>query len=417
MYLYRIKKQMPSVKQIINKAIEDSKLEVLSFPSNLGVHQMIIKFYEYEYSRVSGGSNKYGCQASIALPLPQNISDTAKIDVGGTQIGVLGGITADIAGGAMSGDIGANAQKDISAFKNEDGSFKGAGEMMTAFASNFKDIIGQGVDASVYLLKAGVGSIAPQVTQALSATGGSALNPQTTLVFDGIDLKIHNFEWVFSPKNEKEQKELDKIIQLIQYYIHPDYKSPVQGLSSSTFRSVSRGLLTYPALMQVELVGVSGGLKTVFKTGKYLMVNNFVTDYTPQGMVLNKGGTAAVVRCAMNTTESEIHTRADYRYGDYGALGENVGADSQTDAAAEGTEQDDNFVGPPEETDAQPVDIVNKNSADDAGANDSDKQGGTQGGAEQKSGTAQFDKTQAAAKKAVDDTAQATADGQIANAQ
>jgi len=408
---------MPSVKQIINKAIEDSKLEVLSFPSNLGVHQMIIKFYEYEYSRVSGGSNKYGCQASIALPLPQNISDTAKIDVGGTQIGVLGGITADIAGGAMSGDIGANAQKDISAFKNEDGSFKGAGEMMTAFASNFKDIIGQGVDASVYLLKAGVGSIAPQVTQALSATGGSALNPQTTLVFDGIDLKIHNFEWVFSPKNEKEQKELDKIIQLIQYYIHPDYKSPVQGLSSSTFRSVSRGLLTYPALMQVELVGVSGGLKTVFKTGKYLMVNNFVTDYTPQGMVLNKGGTAAVVRCAMNTTESEIHTRADYRYGDYGALGENVGADSQTDAAAEGTEQDDNFVGPPEETDAQPVDIVNKNSADDAGANDSDKQGGTQGGAEQKSGTAQFDKTQAAAKKAVDDTAQATADGQIANAQ
>ena len=417
MYLYRTKKQMPSAKQIINAAIEDSKLEVLSFPSNLGVHQMIIKFYEYEYSRVSGGSNKYGCQASIALPLPQNISDTAKIDVGGAQLGVLGGITADLAGGAMSGDIGANAQKDISAFKNEDGSFKGAGEMMTAFASNFKDVIGQGLDASVYLLKAGVGSVAPQIGQALGATSGSALNPQTTLIFEGIDLKIHNFEWVFSPKNEKEQKELDKIIQLIQYYIHPDYKSPVQGLSSSTFRSVSRGLLTYPALMQVELVGVSGGLKTVFKTGKYLMVNNFVTDYTPQGMVLNKGGTAAVVRCAMNTTESEIHTRADYRYGDYGALGENIGADSQTDAAVEGTEEGDDFVGPPQEVDGQPVDIVDKNSGDDAGANDSDKQGGTQGGAEQKSGGAQFDKTQAEAKKAVDETAQATADGQIANAQ
>ena len=330
---------MPSANEKSNRAKADSEIKKLSFPSNLGVHQMIIKFYEYEFSRVSGGTTKYGCQASIALPLPQNISDTAKLEVGGTQLGVLGGITADLAGGAMSGDIVGNAQKDIGMFKNEDGTTKSVSEMATAVMSNFKDIIGQGLDASVYLLKAGVGTVAPQVGQALGATSGSALNPQSTLVFDGVDLKIHNFEWVFSPKNEKEQKDLDKIIQLIQYYIHPDYKSPVQGLESSTFRSVTRGLLTYPALMQVELVGVSGNLKTIFKSNKYLMVNNFVVDYTPQGMVLNKGGTAAVIRCAMNTTESEIHTRQDYRYGDYGALGENIGAESQIDAAGEGTEE------------------------------------------------------------------------------
>ena len=431
---------MPSAKQIINKAIADSKIEKLSFPSNLGVHQMIIKFYEYEYSRVSGGSNKYGCQASIALPLPQNISDTAKVEVGGTQLGVMGGITADIAGGAMSGDISSNVKADIGAFKNEDGSFKGAGEMMTAFASNFKDIIGQGLDASVYLLKAGVGSIAPQVGQALSATSGSALNPQTTLVFDGIDLKIHNFEWVFSPKNEQEQKELDKIIQLIQYYIHPDYKSPVQGLSSSTFRSVSRGLLTYPALMQVELVGVSGNLKTVFKTGKYLMVNNVVTDYTPQGMVLNKGGTAAIIRCAMNTTESEIHTRADYRYGEYGALGENIGADAQTDAAAEGTEQNPDSVTLENGGDGQPDPAplisgiredgsLNIASFDDGtpvgdSISDDDIYSAIGLGNSVAAGSL-FDKTQGtasstketAAKESSDAEAQAQADATIANAQ
>jgi len=313
---------MASGNETVNASKKDSSLEVLSFPSNLGVHQMILKFYEYDYSRVSKGKGAHGVKASIALPLPQNIVDQSRLEVGGTQLGVLGGITADISGAAKSGNLGANAQKDISAFKNEDGSFKGATEMMSAFANNFKDVIGSGMDASVYLLKAGVGSIAPQIGQALSATSGAALNPQTTLVFDGVDLKIHNFEWLLSPKNEKEQKELDKIIQLIQYYIHPDYKSPAAGLESSTFRSVSRGLLTYPALMQVELVGVSGNLKTVFKSGKYLMVNQFAVDYTPQGMVLNKGGTASVIRCSLNTTESEIHTRADYRYGEFGALGD-----------------------------------------------------------------------------------------------
>jgi len=158
--------------------------------------------------------------------------------------------------------------------------------------------------------------------------------------------------------DEKEQKELDKIIQLIQYYIHPDYKSPAAGLESSTFRSVSRGLLTYPALMQVELVGVSGNLKTVFKSGKYLMVNQFAVDYTPQGMVLNKGGTASVIRCSLNTTESEIHTRADYRYGEFGALGDesNTLSDILTDVL-DGAADIENII--QGETDSQLSGAVN----------------------------------------------------------
>ena len=77
---------MPSAKQIINEAIKENEKTILSFPSNLGHHQMIIKFYEYEYARVSSGEPKQGVKASIALPLPQNIVDSSRL-VAGTDCG------------------------------------------------------------------------------------------------------------------------------------------------------------------------------------------------------------------------------------------------------------------------------------------------------------------------------------------
>ena len=317
---------MPSAKQIINEAIKENEKTILSFPSNLGHHQMIIKFYEYEYARVSSGEPKQGVKTSIALPLPQNIVDSSRIEVGGRQIGVLGGLTMDL----LNNQVAGNAMQNIADYASQafadgksmvkdttDGNF-------AALTSKIKAQIGGAMDASLYLLRAGVGKIGPQIEQAASASAGTAVNPQTTLVFDGVDLKIHNFEWLLSPKNEKEQKDLDKIIKAIQFMIHPEYKNPAGKLELT--KSISRGLLSYPALMSVDLIGVSGNLKTVFKSKKYLMVNQFNVDYTPQGVVLNKGGTASVIRCSMNCTESEIRTRSDYADELAGALGDEGGA-------------------------------------------------------------------------------------------
>jgi hypothetical protein len=275
----------------VNKSKQNSKKDIMSFPSDLGHHQMIIKFYEYDYSRVSKGKSAHGVKASIALPLPQNIVDSSRLEVGGRQVGILGGLTTDFLGMSQSeatNIIGNLKQYGENAFSQGKQMVSDAvdGEF-AAIATKVKASIGGAADASLYFLRAGIGKISPQIEQAVGASAGTAVNPQNTLVFDGVDLKIHNFEWLLSPKNEKEQKELDKIIQTIQFMIHPDYKSPAGEVKLTD--SVNRGLLKYPALMSVELHGVSGNLKTVFKSNKYLMVNQFNVDYTPQGMVLNKG--------------------------------------------------------------------------------------------------------------------------------
>jgi len=293
----------------------------LKYPNQEPAHQMILKFYEYEYSRVISGEGKYQAQASIALPLPQNFIEATRLEIGGSQLGILGALTTDLLGGTLAGTAGSNIKQDIF---NADGTLKDATSLAKGLGSSFEGAIAAGADAAVYLTKAVAGKISPQIGQGISASSGSAVNNQATLIFDGLDLKIHNFEWVFSPKNAEDQKLLDDVMRTINYFIHPDYKSPIKGLDSKTLkRTVSRGLLTYPALMEVTLIGVSGNLDLLFRTKKYLMVNNFNIDYSAGGnLMLNKGGQPGVIRCSMNVTESEIRTRADYRDGLPGNLGQ-----------------------------------------------------------------------------------------------
>jgi hypothetical protein len=348
-------------KEQSDKNKDAAKVKQFKFPSNLGAHQMIIKFYEYDYSQIKSGSSDYGVKASIALPLPQNIVESSRLEVGGSQLGIIGGAAADVAGSTTSGSLIKDVKADLNAAQEGVGTFSAAG-ILERVKADIGGAVNAGADLAVYLAKAMGSKIAPQATQALSATAGSALNNQTTLIFDGVDLKIHNFEWVFSPKNLKESEELDKIIQLINYYIHPDYANPVPGIKSQTFgNTLNRGLLKYPAMISIELQSVSGGLAKVFRTGKFLMVNQFNVDYTPQGMVLNKGGSASVIRCSMNTTESDIRTKKDYLQD----LPGTTGTDAATDEGSENTDDEQTQEGiiPPGDNDQ--TDAVEENKAEE----------------------------------------------------
>lgn len=348
-------------KEQSDKNKDAAKVKQFKFPSNLGAHQMIIKFYEYDYSQIKNGSSDYGVKASIALPLPQNIVESSRLEVGGSQLGLIGGATADLAGSTIGGDLVENAKQDLAGLEAGIGEFD-ATKLLNRVKQDIGGAIGAGADLAVYLAKAMGSKIAPQAAQALSATAGSALNNQTTLIFDGVDLKIHNFEWLFSPKNQKESEELDKIIQLINYYIHPDYANPVPGVTSNTFgNTLNRGLLKYPAMISIELQSVSGGLAKVFRSGKFLMVNQFNVDYTPQGMVLNKGGSAAVIRCSMNTTESDIRTKRDY----IEDLPGTTGTDAATDEGSDNPDDDQTQDGIIPVGDGDQTDAVEENKAEE----------------------------------------------------
>lgn len=316
------------------------------FPKDLGDVYMLLNFYDYDFSRAKGSPRTQGdIKTSIALPMPTSLVDSSRLEVGGKQLGILGGVAGDVASGSFS--VGGFGQGVIDAVKNISSSGESFGASVVSGDFNAAlDSIGQAVsgigNAGLYLLRAGVGAIAPQVEQGIGSALGTAVNPHATLVFDGVDLKIHNFEWQFAPKSIDEQNELDRIINRIKFHIHPEYANPLGDVTTSGLASVDRGLLKYPSLVEVSLIGVSGSMQMMFKSDKLMMVNQFNVDFTPTGNVeLNRGGTPVMTRCSMNLSESMIYTRKDF-----GVLNNNAGSTGTgNDAEASRASADDTTEG------------------------------------------------------------------------
>ena len=303
---------MASPQSIVNRNKQKTSQKVnLQFPADLGDYQMILTFKKYDYSTAQGNAGAT-TEDSFALPLPSNLVDSSRIEVGGKQIGTMGALAADAMAGLQ--DIGGAVDKLRNATTQALKSISGGVEDASKLTQGNVDLnaISQGISnlgtVGTYALRGLAGKISPQIEQGVGSVLGNAMNPHATLVFEGVDLKIHSFEWVFAPRNDAEADALNKIIKRIQYHIHPEYKSVLEN--DTGILSIDRGLLSYPSLLQVDLAGINQDF--IIKFNKMLMVNQFNVDYTPQGLSLNRGGKPAIVRCSMNVTESTIRTRADY---------------------------------------------------------------------------------------------------------
>lgn len=321
---------MSSFLSLPNLRIGSNKSRVtlapLQFPADLGDYHMILNFRQYDYS--TARTNTQGRIAdSIALPLPSSIVDSSRIEVGGKQVGSLGQLAATAYAGlegfdskSLFNQLSAKIQSGLAAAEaaiptgdQALNTIRGALNNPSGTAFNMLDAVAQGVRSAgavgSYALRGIASKITPQIEQGLGAAIGNAMNPHATLVFDGVDLKIHNFDWVLAPKNSAEQSALQKIIEKIQYHIHPEYRSVLD--KPTGFEPIDRGLLAYPSLLEVILVGVAENY--IIKFNKYMMVNQFNVDYTSQGgLVFNRGGKPAVLRLSLNVTESQIRTKEDY---------------------------------------------------------------------------------------------------------
>jgi hypothetical protein len=276
-----------------NNRKNNTEVTSLRFPQDLGPHAMILNFKDYTYG---GGSIQNSVTTgSIALPLPKALQDMYSPNIQDAQLGIAGAATADIASALINGP---NAGKiNINDIMQQNGNFG-------AVASN-------AAAAMRYFTRAGLGSIAPDVGMGIDAATGTAVNPQQTIIFDGVSLKSFTFEWSFSPKNAAESETLRKIINTIRAASLPAYASPF-GAAPNTGTSISRGLLKYPKMVDILLVGVDSSYFIQFKTG---MITQLAVDYTPNGVAMYKGESGAkptFVNITISMKEAAIHTRDDY---------------------------------------------------------------------------------------------------------
>ena len=274
----------------------------LMFPHDIGHHAMILNFKKYSY----GGSAHVNqvSNDSIILPLPKNLQDNLNVKVGADELGITGAIAGSAlnASSEVLADTSQSASQIRSMFRK---SVDGAAEEAESTTSML-DLLDKSVDSALFAARAGLGAIAPDVAKGLGAGRGTAINPYATLVFSGVDLKVHTFEWLLSPDNPKEAETLKNIIRTIQGHITPEMQGVIGDVNPT---GLGRGLLRYPSMVDAFFHGINTDFFYKLKT---CMVSQFNVDYTPNGIALNKGGKPSAVRINMIMTEAAIHTKADY---------------------------------------------------------------------------------------------------------
>jgi hypothetical protein len=294
---------MATVNEVIEARRSEYSNPIMGYPPN-GTHGMVLTFFSYKY----GAGQPIGPAEQshvIRLPLPNQMQDAYNINIQGNQLGVVGGLAADL---SSVSNLDPSALMEMA--KNAGAE---AGQKLTQYVSGLEGGAGLGSDlagAAMYLQKAGVTSIGnllgSNVGQGISSGSGIAVNPHIALTFEGMNLKQYTMEWQLSPKNQSEMNLISDMIKKIKRRILPTYKG---GGGSN---SVTRGLFNYPDLVQMQYIGIDPNHIYTFKPA---MATNIIVDYSPHGKSFVKGSGSqsapGFVNITMSFTEAQIWTAED----------------------------------------------------------------------------------------------------------
>ena len=133
----------------------------------------------------------------------------------------------------------------------------------------------------------------------LGRTAGVTLNPNLELLFKGPNLRTFNFNFRFTPRSEKESKEVKEIIRVFKK-------------NMAVQRSTSNLFLMTPRVFTLEYIynaeGESAGqIHPYLNVFKPMAMTNLNVNYTPDGtyMTYNKSGSLTAYDLQMSFGELE----------------------------------------------------------------------------------------------------------------
>lgn len=266
---------VPTVEEVMSSRRESKNYSELRFPDDLGPHAIVLNFSDYNYSR-QANTVSVVTTSSICLPLPGNLVDSFAIKMNNGELGVFGNMSR--AAFAIGNQFYPDTAKMWEAAKKDD------------------DL---GSSAVARAIKAALSSGDNSVTRGAEIALGGIVNQHVALSFEGIDLKTHNFDWMFAPTSSSESVRLAKIIRTIKASILPSYK-----------KDAKRTFLMYPKVVDIFFLGTEPGHMYFFKR---CMVTGFEANYAPsETPTFLPNGRPGFVQMKLAFTEMEIHTSEDY---------------------------------------------------------------------------------------------------------
>ena len=336
----------------------NSAMGVISrFPAKPMPHSILFVFKEYSYE-AGYAQNQYATgqngasglinaatngrrgsgvgirsEKSVELPFPKQLQDSSNITLNGISRDPLVEQATNylnqvaMGGQGTIGDLPGSIQQlgaKIGAAMAGGGGEGGIGTAIQDVARGIGDTTNK--DAALiarYLLQQ-VSPLIGDVGQSINLAAGQVLNPKETLVFEGVQLRQHQFNWELFPESPEDSARINEIINMIKRSTLPQ----TIDFSAAGF-DFNRAFLKFPHVVYTYLLGVDNSSFMKFKPA---MVTNFTVDYGAGGMMaILKGGKPAGVTLSLSMQELAIETAEDY-----GAesLAANQGMLSASDQAA-----------------------------------------------------------------------------------
>ncbi len=128
---------------------------------------------------------------------------------------------------------------------------------------------------------------------------GVSQNPNAELVFKSVPFRSFNFPFEFAPKNEKEKDDVQKILSLFKFHMHPEKKSA--------------GYLTAPSQFQITYMYRDGANMYIPKISRCGLTDMSI-DYSGEGVFTtfkgdDKGAAPVLTKMDLTFTEMEIMTK------------------------------------------------------------------------------------------------------------
>ena len=218
--------------------------------------------------------------AGVALYMPPGISVKYDVANGPTELGMAG--------------LGVRAGLDIAGASNDE-------EQARAFLSGLKGVgfeatkrIGVGI-----LEAAGAGDVGGAITKVT----GFAENPFSEVVFEKVNHRAFNYTFNLIARNKEEAEDINKIITLFKYHMHPSVNFDVAG--GRYFRVPSEFEIHYA--YQGQLNNYLNKISRCVLTG--CEVNYGGEEFTTFRQFDADGAAPVQIQMTLNFTETEIMTK------------------------------------------------------------------------------------------------------------
>ena len=218
--------------------------------------------------------------AAVALYMPPGINVKYGVDNGQPDLGIAG--------------VGARTGVAVAGAKNDE-------EQMKAFLSGLG---GVGMEAAKRL---GIGTLeafgAGDVGGDITKITGFAENPFSEVVFEKVNHRAFNYTFNLTARNKEEVEDINKIITLFKYHMHPSLNFDVAG--GRYFKVPSEFEIHYA--YQGQLNNYLNKISRCVLTG--CEINYGGEEFTTFRQFDNDGAAPVQISMTLNFTETEIMTK------------------------------------------------------------------------------------------------------------